>query len=379
MFFCIFTATRRGRMLLKYELKKQLEKPFCFVALAVCALFNILLLFSDDYTEKQIMRENDVAKALGTVFVTEEKISQLDDKMQQATAISYLGGYIDPADAPLVIDNILDLTTFNCLALKNAEIVHSLSDERLSGRIEEVNENREMNAINGGIDLLMTLFVTQFTAFAFESALFAVLIGSKTAGHEFLERAEQIIYSTRTGRKIMLVKLSASLILSAGFCMAVSLLGTAAFLIKCPCFELLSAPWCVNSPLFFTISWFYCPLWLHIFLNMIILTALSALFAVLSFALFGFVKNTVLSVLGTVVILLAMYIPTPFITQEGCIKLIWLSMPSVQLLTRPGFWLSVNKASVPVFGYEEAAILLWGTVFLAVCAVSMKKFGRTYI
>ena len=127
------------------------------------------------------------------------------------------------------------------------------------------------------------------------------------------------------------------------------------------------------------ISWFYCPLWLHIFLNIIILTALSTVFSVLSFALFGFVQNTVLSVLGTVVILLAMYIPTPFITQEGFIKLIWLSMPSVQLMTKPGFWLSVNKASVPVFGYEEAAILLWGTVFLAVCAVSIKKFGRTYI
>ena len=124
MYFCICTATRRGRMLLKYELKKQLEKPFCFIAAACCTVFNIIFMLRWDYPLDNINMQSKIVSQLGTVYVTNENSTLITDPEQKREINEHTSEYIRGREsAYTVLQDSVRLGMFN-LAGEQAELVH---------------------------------------------------------------------------------------------------------------------------------------------------------------------------------------------------------------------------------------------------------------
>ena len=366
-------------MLLKYELKKQLEKPFCIIAAACCAVFNIIFMLRWDYPLDNINMQSEIVRQLGTVYVTDENSALITDPEMKKMIAGYTDEYIElnRESAHILLQDNMEVSLFD-LAGEQVEFVHKLSDERLAARFDEMYKTKEPNAINGGDDIFQVLFLGAVLVTSIESALFAVLIAAKTAGHEFSNRAEQIIYTTRKGRKIMHTKLAAAAILTAGFCLTVFALSFAVFLLRCPCFELLGAPMCLNAGRTFLYTWFACPMWVYLLLNVLLAIALSEVICLMSFAVFGFSRNTAVAVMLTVLLLAAGIVIGKTLPQWGYLRLISYTFPSIQLLMS-GAWLAVDRVSVPICGFEVFSIAVWAAMMLLLCGFAMKRFERNSI
>ena len=368
-------------MLLRYEMKKQLEKPFCFIAAACCAVFNIIFMLRWAYPLDNINMQSKIVRQLGTVYVTDENSALITDPEMKRIIDEHTSGYILGRESAIyILQNTVKMGMFDLVG-EQAELVHKLSDERLAERFEEMSETKELTAINGGDDLFQVVFLGMVQLTVIESILFAILIAAKTAGHEFSNHAEQVIYTTRKGRGIMRTKLAAASILTVGFCLSVFALSFAVFLLRCPCFELLGAPMYLNTERIFLYTWFYFPVWVYLLLNVMFAIALSEVICLMSFAVFGISRNITATVMLTILLLAAGIVIGKTIPPEtGYLRLMSYTFPSIQILMS-GSRLAVASyvECIPICGFDVFSIMLWAVFMLVLCAFSMKRFERKYI
>jgi len=356
-------------MLVLYELKKQLETPFVYIVLALCTAFNIL---SSNSANRLIMQEAEIVAEAGTQYMTAQVAQSVTDDKRDI-AFSYAERAVPPESAGQLMISISTGNSFGIderFALNIAE----LSTPSFEKRLEEMQANSELNAVNGGSELFSALSGYLWLS-AMESMLFALLITSRICGHEAAAGTASVVYSTRTGRRIRAVKAAASVIISVGFQAVLFPLCCVGFFMQCPCFELLSAPSVVPEIPIQMFPWFSVSVGGHFALNYLLTLLLTAVFSLLGFCCCG-KKGGIMQFLASLSLALVMLLPA-FIKPEVCSPYIYCLTPTSLLMSRPGYWLTVSRNTLPICGIEFYAIIFWAAVLLLGSAAGYSFFRKT--
>lgn len=357
-------------MLVLYELKKQLETPFVYIVLALCAAANIFMLSSDS-ANRIIMQEAELVAEAGTQYMTAQVAQSITDEKRDI-AYSYAERAVPPESA---VQLMISISTGNAFGIDESFALNiaELSAPAFSKRLEEMRANSELNAVNGGSELFSKLSGYLWLS-AMESMIFALLITSRICGHEAAAGTAAVVYSTRTGRRIRAVKAAASVIISVGFQAVLFPLCCAGFFVQCPCFVLLSAPAVVPEIPIQMFPWFSVSVGGHFALNYLLTLLLSAVFSLLGFCCCG-KKGGILQLLVSLSLTLVMPLPA-FIKPEICSPYLYCLTPTSLLMSRPGYWLTVSRNTLPVCGIELYAMMLWTALLLLGSAVGYRSFRK---
>lgn len=357
-------------MLILYELKKQLEQPFAYIFLAICFAINIFLC-SNSYNNRAIMSQSKLVSETGTIYITEKIARSIEDAGMRALALKYVGKSLSPEDAKEIL---LDCSMNGNWRFDEefSEHIAEISSERLSKRLAEISEKDELSAVNGGGELFWVLSSIVW-ATAIESAIFTLLMTAKILGHEAVSQTASVLYSTRTGRRLNLVKAAASVIISIAFQAVNLLLCCALFFALCPCFNLLSAPFALDYPT--VIPWLDAMVGGHFMLNFLMSLLLTAIFTLMSFCCSG--KNGgIRQFFLSLILAFILYIPAFF-------KLVFISpfirclTPTALLFNQHGSWFSVSQSGIAVFGADIFALIFWAAVCVVGSVFVYKKFKKS--
>ena len=357
-------------MLILYELKKQLEQPFAYIFLAICFAVNIFLC-NNSYTNNVIKSQSELVSETGTFYMTEEIAQSIEDTSARSLTLQYVGRSLSPEDAKEIL---LDCSMFGRYRFDEdfSEHIAEISSERLAKRLEEVAEKDELSAINGGGELFWVLSSIVW-AVAIESVIFSLLMTAKILGHEAVSQTASVVLSTRTGRRINLVKAAASVIVSIAFQAVNFLLCCGLFFALCPCFNLLSAPFVLDYPA--VIPWLQTTVGAYFMLNFLMSLLLTTIFTLMSFCCSG--KNGGISQFFLSLILaFILYIPAFF--KLGFISPFFRCLtPTALLFNQPGSWFSVSQSGIAVFGADIFAMIFWAAVCVVGSVFAYKKFKKS--
>lgn len=354
-------------MLILYELKKHLKQPFIYIFLAVCFAVNIFLC-SNSYNNASINSQTKLVSETGTFYMTEEIARSIEDGKTRSLALQYVGRSASSEDAREILLDC-SLRGNNRFDAEFSEHIADISSERLEGRLGEIAERDELSAVNGGGELFWTLSSIVW-AVAIESVIFTLLMTAKILGHETASRTVSVVLSTRTGRRINLVKAAASVIISAAFQAADFLLCCALFFALCPCFSLLSAPFALDYPT--VIPWLDVTVGGYFLLNFLLSLLLTVIFSLISFCCSG--KNGGIGQFFlSLVLAFILYVPAFF--KLGFISPFFRCLtPTALLFDQPGCWLSVSDSGIAVFGADVLAMIFWTAVCVVGSVFAYKKF-----
>lgn len=358
-------------MLVLYELKKQLERPFAYIVLALCFIASIQI-SHNDYRNRMIILEEEIVSEAGTCFMTEDIALSFEDVTKRSTALFYAGGTIPAESAEQIITNCTAYNSYRPGGDFVREVVR-ISSGAFSERLQDMNQNGELHAVNGGEYLFTALSYILWLCTA-ESAFFALLITSRIIGHEADSGTAEVIYSTRTGRRIRTSKAAAAVILSAAFQAVNCLLCGVMFFAQCPCFKLFASPLVVPEMPVKMFPWFSVSVGGFFGLNFLLSLLLIITFSLMCLCCSG-KSGGIIQLLISLMLAMALIIPA-FIKPEICSAFIYCLTPTALLASRPGYWLTVSRATVAVPGIELYAMLFWAAVFIIGSVASYIKFRK---
>ena len=201
-------------MLFKLELKKLLCSPMLIVFLALCIGFNILVVIPDaydDYADYVANASRTAGYKLGGQF--DEKIAELEDNEMRDYLMADTKGVTDVFDgyetsyiANAYIER-LNLPSYAADAMRNKY-------DALQVAVEVKAASNESQTLYFASSTPYKHFQLHGNIFRFlnvECGLLAALIMLLSLGYEVNNRTTHTVYATKTGRKIMLHKLFASL------------------------------------------------------------------------------------------------------------------------------------------------------------------------
>ena len=357
-------------MLIFYELKKQLEQPFAYIFLAICFAVNIFLC-SNPYNNSAIKSQSKLVSETGTFYMTEEIARSIEDGKMRSLALQYVGRSVSPEDAKAIL---LDCSLHGSWRFDEefSEHIAEISSEQLAKRLAEISEKDELSAVNGGGELFWVLS-SIVLAVAIESVIFTLLMTAKILGHEAVSQTASVVFSTRAGRRLNLIKAAASVIISTAFQAVNFLLCCALFFALCPCFNLLSAPFALDYPT--VIPWLDATVGGYFMLNFLISLLLTAIFSLISFCCSG--KNGgIRQFFLSLIVAFILYIPAFF--KLGFISPFFRFLtPTALIFNKPGCWLSVSQSGIAVFGADIFAMIFWAAVCVVGSVFAYRKFKKS--
>lgn len=357
-------------MLILYELKKQLEQPFAYIFLAICFAVNIFLC-NNSYNNSEINSQSKLLSETGTFYMNEEIAQSIEDERTRSLVLQYVAKEISPEDAAAIL---MDCSLHGSYRFDESfsEHIAEISSEQLTKRLEEIAEKDELSAVNGGGELFWVLSSIVW-AVAIESVIFTLLMTAKILGHEAVSQTASVVFSTRTGRRINLVKAAASVIISIAFQAVNFLLCCTLFFALCPCFNLLSAPFALDYPT--VIPWLDTTVGGYFMLNFLMSLLLTAIFSLMSFCCSG--KNGgIRQFFLSLILAFCLYIPAFF--KFGFISPFFRCLtPTALLFNQPGCWLSVSQSGIAVFGADIFAMIFWAAVCVVGSIFAYKKFKKS--
>lgn len=367
-------------MLILYELKKQLEKPFVWVCLAASVLINLWVLVSEGYSCMKISQQNQAVSAIGTTLISEENTPLLVQYLDEEYLTSVMrSGTGNPAEW-LEFDigqNVL-LYSSNAYESGAKPLIMEISEPVFAERLNELQTNGENLHINGGEWLLGIVIPKLLMSISFECAVFAVLISVKIGGHEFSEKTANVVYSTKTGRSLGARKLAASLIAAALFHIVLTAVSALLLFIICPCGNLLSAPaFLENMKTGNIVTWIQMSVGEFILTNAAFSLLLTLVFGAFGYSVWGMLCSVPAAVFGALGISTAPFALGFFILPgEGLWRLFFASCPTSLIIGRAGFWFCESRNSVAIPGFEMISAVLWGAITLAFVILAVYRLKR---
>lgn len=202
------------RELFAWELRKLWTLPMIAVFLALCALFNTLILFGSRYGEDYVSYVANVTREIGGQMGEsfDGQLSKLPNTQYKNTLTAETSGAVD-------IFAQFDAASIGSLYIRTYNITGAQADllerkyEKLQNAVKLLDEqdaSLSLSAAGMTKSLMDTLFQQLSRAVITEGLLLAVLMALYSSGYEGLNRTALAVYSTRTGRSIQRTKLAAS-------------------------------------------------------------------------------------------------------------------------------------------------------------------------
>ncbi len=367
-------------MLILYELKKQVEKPFVWVYLVVCVLVNFWALASEGYSAMKVAQQNEAVSAIGTTLISEDNATAEEQYLGEGYVTSVMNRGSGNAMEWLEFDigqNVLLHSQNNC-ETGAKPLIMGISEPVFTQRLNELRENGENLHINGGEWLLGKIIPKLLICISFECAIFAMLISVKIGGQEFTEKTAQVVYSTKKGRSLGVKKLAASLIAAALFHVAVTAVSALLLLVICPCRNLLSASaFLENMETGNIVTWFPMSVGHYILANTAFSLFLTLIFGAFGYAVWGMLCSVPATVFGALGISTAPFALGFFLLPgEGLWRLIFASCPVSLIVGRAGFWFCESRNSIPIPGFEVISAAAWGVIAFVFVMLAVNRLKR---
>lgn len=366
------------------EFKKSWRGFFIPVFCLGCLLLNCYLLIGKWEYRDDIQRINKMASETGT-SITDDIMPEYEkywSKTAHTPGMTWeeLKRFIQMA--PGVFPNIsLEEMAWSYISDKHlsgeaAEFAISLY-QGLEGRKQEIITNEAATLFlpaNMSFFTWLSVYILFITAI--ESVLGSVLMTVRNTHFEVNNRTEAVIYTTRTGRQIMIAKLICCIL--DGILISAILYGTTYFLLNAvyPINNLLSVP--VSSGMAELggspcISNWRITLGAYFLLNFVIASGLAIVFILFTFSISTVIKNSfaaVLSVLGaaSVIRIAGMNMPLSVMAY------FYEKYNPVDCLLQAGKWFVNCSSSLSLPFYEPGTVLFWGIVLGSASIISIHRF-----
>lgn len=401
------------------EMKKALFSPTILILLALFILFNIFTIVSGSYIKDELKIVNMIVQKYGDTFnddvlnmmqedlnANTQKIdAQFNDANTFLEAMTHEKYTVATVNEQQEIDRIsliqmylangesLDkrYATLDIEALKKGVIadygftgwsVDFMTKEydKFSDRLTEMKKNGEYKEwfFAGNYRMHSELFSILMKNIAMESVLLVVLLTVLITNYEFEHRTQLVTYATKKGRHLTRNKLFASLL--------------ATFLVLLPLFGLslltfftvydYSGLWktLISSGLNWEykwpyITWWPVELWQYLLLTIVILVMTLLLISTLTFCMSTFVKNSYISWILCILLLVSMFVVPSFFIGMPIILLI-MQLNLTLLLLNPHMYFN-GVSGLTMFEYHEIwTLALWWFISILCTIFALKRFKR---
>ena len=400
------------------EMKKALFSPTILILLSLFIVFNIFTAVTSSYGIKNELKiVNTIVDTYGNKFDNQtlnkmqidlnssilnlypqyenvpsflesmnyEKYSAASKvEQQEIDRISLMQMYISIANSLNSRYSGLDMEQLKNEVIKEDGLTGFTADlianeyDQLAKRLDRIMETEEYKSwfFSGEYKMHSELFRVMIKNVAIQGVLLVVLLTSLITNYEFERKTQLVIYATKKGRHLMINKLIACLLVT--LVILVPLFGLSLFMF----FTVYdySGLWQTNiaSGLNWEyqlpyITWWPIEFWQYLLLAIAILVGILLIISCLTFSLSTFIKNSYLSWILTIILLISMFIAT------GFFKGIWtyiMHLNLTVLLLNPHLYFN-GVSNYTMFEHHEIyTLILWFLISGVCCIFTYKRFLR---
>lgn len=398
------------------EMKKALLSPVIMILLLLMLAFNIFMIISNSYHKDELKAVNDIVATYGPTFDDdvlatmegdlEKQVKQLGgldtvtylesmtyeqyeqatvEEQQQIDEVSLKFTYLQNAKALEERYKAIDLIKEKEALFEYYSMPAWLENKMIvefdgwQSRYEEIVETNEYKQWFFLSDYRMhsELFRSLMKNLAVEGVLLVILLTAFITNYEFEHRTQLVIYPTKKGRKLLINKGVASLLVSF---IVVAVLFGGSLATYFTVYD-YSAVWQTSISSGFNweyrlpyITWWDLSVGQYFGLALSILIAILVIVVLLTFTISVYVKNSYYTWIIGVLFLLAMFIaPTYF--SNGVV--LWLSSFNISLLIMNPHQYFNGGTTFMMTKYNEMwTILIWLMIACICVGLAIRNFNR---
>lgn len=377
-----------------WELKKCLSAKYLWVLLAVFIAFNAANILGDMYMSGMFKKTSDTAKELGIViddgFKTAFK-EKYDREAIDEDSKEILGTIRNWAEISGEVYPSIDLAQYaqsliGMYGLKGqtAEVVNAQFSGPLQQRVEQIIETGEgtkLAPIGKPLKPFEKLYGLLFLSVLFEAMFMAVLLTAGSVNHEFNEKTDQLIYSTKHGRKLIRNKLFASAAASGISFVAIALITAIVYfsafdysgVFNSPVSAAMSMEW----PLPY-ITWQPMTIMQYALACFCFGLILTIVLCLIAFILAVFIKNNYI-VFAVFAFIFGAFVILPSLLPLDSILLFIVPLNPFQMLLSSGNWFIGTDVFTCFENYQSATLLIWIVICAVMLFIGFGKFKRENI
>lgn len=402
------------------ELQKIFRSPVIVLLLLVFVGFNTFTIFSNAYWKDELKVLNQIVETYG-LFFNEESLKELEqDMVKKVTTIDPQAESIEDflnqltyekydvyeASDQKTIDELSilymyhhqasmlderyegldikalgeeDIETYSLSGIAEELTLHQY--KKLEKRFEEIVDQEEYKTwfFSGkAYRMHSQLFRELMSIIAIEGTILVVLMSAFIACYERENRADLVTYSTKTGRRLMYKKWSASLL---GTLIVSSLLFIVTLAIYFTVFDYSQVwnsrvssglNWEYNLPY---VTWYDLTITQYLALAIIIITSVWLLISALSFGISVFIQNSYLATIFVYLLIVAMFVIPSLFTFSPLLLLLGHYNLTL-LILNPHMYFNGLSGLTGHQHHEFITLIIWLVISIMLVRISLKRFTR---
>jgi len=413
------------------ECKKAFTSPIILALLILFSAYNIYLIYDSSVYKDELHVVNELAETYG-VNITDESLSKLDQDLKSdlidfnmitekksSQTFSSAHDFFEQLrfedqelyteeerqflsnvylkevyfSSARMIDKTykkIDIVSFGELEINNYGLSGTDAEKlrkqyaQLANRFDELQENDEHKQwfFNGKQYLMhKLLFKTVFKHIIFESIILLVLATALITNYEFENRTHLVAYTAKRGRRLMLDKLAASLIvvMIMTTLLIIITLGTYftvfdySYLFKSSISSAFN--WEADLPY---ISWWSMSFFTYLILGIVLMYVCMLLFSVVTFVISVMVKNSYYTFFLFGAVFAVLFMIQRFVSTSS--SLIFITGFNLSaLVSFPQVWFMSNRGLILFKYYELMTISVWTIIIVVLCIFCLRRFKKQAI
>lgn len=414
-----------------FECKKAFTSPIILALLILFSAYNIYLIYDSSDFKEELHVANELAETYG-VNITDKSLLKLDQDLQKDLAdfnmitdkksSKTFGSAVEFFDQLRFEDQELytedEIRFFHSVYLKEmyagtAETIDASYKEfdierigeseiskyglsgtaaetlrkqyaKFSDRFDELQENEEHTQwfFTGKQYFMHTLlFKTVFKHIILESIILIVLATALITNYEFENRTHLVSYTAKRGRRLMVDKLAASLIVAMGITTFLLMITLGTYFMVYDYSHLFKSSissafnWEKNFPY---VSWWNMSFLTYLIFGIILMYVCMLLFSAITFTISFISKNSyytffLFGAIFSVLFMLQGFVPT----SSNLIFISGFNLSS--LVLNPQVWFMSSKGLLLFKNYEFITVSVWTMIIIVLCIFCLKRFKKQAI
>lgn len=384
-----------------YECKKAFTAPILIALMVLFSGFNLFFIFSNSNARDELKAANELAETYGT-RITDEVLLQLEQDLKTDAAGPYGGDDRAPSRLQLKemywrtaqsIDNEygrIDWAKIARFEVQKYKLSGSAADRlteeygKLSQRFEELKENGEHKTwffAGKPYGMHSFLFASVFRMIIFESLMLIGLATAFITNYEFENKTCLVAYSTRRGRSLMIDKLAASLLTTAGMVTVIAAITLGAYFSVFDYSHLWNSPissafnWEGRADNLPYVSWWKLSFAAYLSGSILLLYVCMLLLSKVVFFISSMVKNSYFAFFLFAALFAAALLAPGIMPVSSSMIFIAACNLSI-LLVNPHLWFMGNGGLTMFKSYEWFTVGGWTMIAGALCIFSLNRFKK---
>ena len=217
---------------LRLEIKKVTSSPIIWVFVLICLAYNVLIVVNcgtDEYADYVAHVSQSTGVVLGEEFnYNLSALSESEFRAQLAASVSEPDNVFEGYDTGTIAEAYIEVMNLEGKIAEDMRDKYALLQNAVDQKAER-GDSLTLYFASSTYARHMSLFGSVMSALSMEGILISLLVTLYTLGYEHLNRTEQVVYSSKTGRRIMLKKFAAACFVVLGVVILISLLTLAMF------------------------------------------------------------------------------------------------------------------------------------------------------